>query len=171
MDELRLSGSHVHIDYTAVRAAISMQQVLRLLGYQPVSRRGQQWRGPCPIHDPAAAGQRRCFSVHLGRHVFRCFRCGAQGNQLDLWQLVHRLPLHASALHLCYHAQIPPPTHPSAIDRPPTIRNSHRSLRWTPIVGQKLGLIKVGLNGPRDPHQVSRGRWATIMDRVQVDVA
>lgn len=116
------------IDYSILRATISMEQVLELLGYQPVSRRGQQLRGPCPIHDSAAAGKQHCFSVHLGRRVFRCFRCGAHGNQLDLWQLVHRLPWRASALHLCRHAQISPPKlQPPAVVRQSQIRNSHRT--------------------------------------------
>jgi DNA primase len=116
------------IDYSALRAAISMQQVLVLLGFQPVSRRGQQLRGPCPIHDPAATVNQRCFSVRLDRHIFRCFACGAHGNQLDLWQLVHRLPLHESTLHLCRHAQISPPVlHIPVANGYPRIRNSHQS--------------------------------------------
>jgi DNA primase len=96
------------IDYRALRSAISMEQILQRLDYRPSSRRGQQLRGTCPIHDPSGLGDRRCFSAHLGRHVFRCFACGAGGNQLDLWRLVHRLPLYESALLLCQAAEITP---------------------------------------------------------------
>jgi DNA primase len=96
------------IDYRALRSAISLEQILRRLDYRPSSRRGQQLRGTCPIHDPSGLGDRRCFSVHLGRHVFRCFACGARGNQLDLWRLVHRLPLYESALLLCQAADLTP---------------------------------------------------------------
>ena len=111
------------IDYHALRAAVSMEQVLGLLGYRPACRRGQQLRGSCPIHDPLAAGALRCFSVHLGRHAFRCFHCGAQGNQLDLWQLVHDLPLYEAALLLCREARITPPLPALSMPQLPKIRN------------------------------------------------
>jgi DNA primase len=97
------------IDYRLLRAAVSMEQVLRLLQYRPTCRHGEQLRGPCPIHDPQLLGDGRCFSVHLGRHVFRCFHCGAGGNQLDLWKLAQGLPLHAAALELCRQLNLPPP--------------------------------------------------------------
>lgn len=118
------------VDYHTLRAAVSMQQVLWLLDYTPSSRRGDQLRGVCPIHDPSATGDRRCFSVHLGRGLFRCFACGAAGNQLDLWRLVHRLPLYESALLLCHAVDLtpssftPPPTSTAKIGNspPPTSR-------------------------------------------------
>jgi DNA primase len=119
-----MSGHPAGIDYCALRAAIPMEQVLRLLGYRHASRRGQQLRGPCPVHDPSAAGASRCFSAHLGRHFFRCFRCGAQGNQLDLWQLVHELPLYEAALLLCRELRIEPPPATLVTPQNPKIRNS-----------------------------------------------
>lgn len=116
------------IDYQALRAAISMAQVLALLDYRPAQRRGPQLRGPCPIHDAAGAGDRRCFSVDLDRHAFRCFTCGAHGNHLDLWRLVHHLPLYEAALHLCRHAAIQPPRmSPPLVQPNPEIRNSSAS--------------------------------------------
>jgi hypothetical protein len=38
----------------------------------------------------------------MDKNMFRCFHaeCGAQGNALDLWGAVHRLPLYEAALHL-----------------------------------------------------------------------
>jgi len=97
------------IDYQALRAAISMEQVLGLLEYQPSRRWREQLRGPCPVHDPLGTNDQGCFSVHLTRGIFRCFRCGAQGNQLDLWRLIHHLSLHAAAMNLCHHARLEPP--------------------------------------------------------------
>ena len=63
--------------------------------------RGQQRRGPCPLHSQANAPE-RTFSAHLGKNVFQCFHadCGAHGNVLDLWAAVHRMPLNEAALHL-----------------------------------------------------------------------
>ncbi len=49
--------------------------------------------GRGPIHDPTGVGDPVCFSVHLDRQGFHCFRCHAQGNQLDLWRQVHQRPL------------------------------------------------------------------------------
>lgn len=96
------------IDYRRLRAEISMHQVLELIGFQPTSRRGDQLRGVCPL--PACqATAKRTFSVHLGRGVFRCFACGAAGNQLDLWAMLHDLPLHHSAESLCRDLQRPIP--------------------------------------------------------------
>lgn len=97
------------LDYQSLRATISLERVLQLLGYQPSRCRGDQLRGPCPIHDPTLIGDRRCFSAHLSGNIFRCFRCRASGNQLDLWRLIQRMPLHEAGLHLCRQAHIEPP--------------------------------------------------------------
>jgi DNA primase len=97
------------IDYRAVRAEISMQRVLGLTGYHPTSRRGHQLRGACPFHTSKSPNP-RCFSVELKKGVFRCFTCGAKGNQLDLWAQLRSLPLHKAAIDLCHHAGIRIPT-------------------------------------------------------------
>jgi DNA primase len=93
------------IDYRALRQQVPMEHVLDLIDYHPTSRRGHQLRGACPFHDPAHP-KPRCFSVELKRGLFRCFECGAQGNQLDLWARLRRLPLHAAAQDLCEHAGV-----------------------------------------------------------------
>ena len=97
------------IDYQALRMTISMEHVLRLLNYNPSYRRGEQLRGACPIHDPSALGEPRCFSVHLGRGLFRCFACAAGGNQLDLWAQLHHLTLYHAACDLCQRAGVGTP--------------------------------------------------------------
>jgi len=79
-----------------------MEQVLGRLGY--LSRLhgvGSQRRGPCPVHG-SDDGQGRSFSVNLQKNVFRCLSpdCAAQGNVLDLWAAVHKLPLREAALQL-----------------------------------------------------------------------
>jgi DNA primase len=94
------------IDYAAVRRAIPMFRVLGLIPYEPTTRRGSQLRGPCPLSPTCSA---RSFSVHLHRHLFHCFGCGAGGNQLDLWSSLHNLPLHPAAEHLCQQAGIAVP--------------------------------------------------------------
>jgi DNA primase len=96
------------IDYRRARAELPLADVLELIGYQPRWRRGQQGRGPCPLHGSRAATS-RSFAVHLGKNLFHCFGCGAGGNALDLWAALSRLPLHAAVLDLCQrlHHEVP----------------------------------------------------------------
>jgi DNA primase len=77
-----------------------MQAVLELLGFVAVERRGDQVRGPCPIHR-SENSKSRSFSVNLKRNAFRCFSCGACGNQLDLWSLAQSLSLFDATVDLC----------------------------------------------------------------------
>jgi len=90
------------VDYAFLRQQIDIGRVLAHLGLLARLRGvGPRRRGPCPLHShPAAAG--RTFSVDLDKNIFKCFdsECGAQGNALDLWAAVHRLPLYEAALHL-----------------------------------------------------------------------
>jgi transposase len=90
------------VDYAFLREQITMYHVLAHLGLLSQLRGGgQQRRGPCPLHSHAAAAE-RTFSVNMSKNIFRCFHaeCGVQGNVLDLWGAVHRLPLYEAALHL-----------------------------------------------------------------------
>jgi putative transposase len=90
------------LDLAALRRQVSIEEVLKHLGYFDALRgSGPQRRGPCPMHD-APGGRHRSFSVHLGKGVFRCFHsgCQAQGNTLDLWAAYHRLPLGQAAENL-----------------------------------------------------------------------
>jgi DNA primase len=112
------------IDYRQLRQLVSMTEVLELIGFRPTRRRGSQLRGPCPIPGCPSASDRD-FSVQLDRQVYQCFACHCQGNQLDLWATVQRLPLHPASLALCHAAHItppwlpsPPPTSPCSIPRP-----------------------------------------------------
>lgn len=93
---------HQRIDFAAVRQQLTMTQVLDHLGcLQSLTGRHPQLRGPCPIHGQAG-DPHRSFSVHLDKQVFRCFYkdCSVQGNVLDLWAAVQRLPLYEAAIDL-----------------------------------------------------------------------
>jgi transposase len=97
------------VDFAFLRQQVTMQQVLEHLGLLAGLRgRGQQRRGPCPIHGTPNDSQ--CtFSAHLGKHIFQCFHadCGAHGNVLDLWAAIHRLPLYEAALQLAEALHLP----------------------------------------------------------------
>jgi transposase len=97
------------VDFAFLRQQVSMEQVLEHLGlWGQLRGRGDQRRGPCPVHSHPA-DRERTFSVHLGKKVFRCFQadCGVEGNVLDLWAAIHRLPLDDAALHLAETFQLP----------------------------------------------------------------
>ena len=90
------------VDFPFLREQVTMEQVLRHLGLLDTLRgRGLQRRGPCPLHGGPSNTQ-PTFSAHLGKHIFQCFHaeCGAQGNVLDFWAAVHKLPPYEAALHL-----------------------------------------------------------------------
>jgi DNA primase len=96
------------IDFAEVRSRISMIQVLELAGFVVAGRTGDQVRGPCPIHG-SISPRSRSFSANLRRNTFRCFRCGAAGNHLDLGVAVSKLPLHEAAADLCARLGIETP--------------------------------------------------------------
>ena len=96
------------IDLRHVRREITIQQVLDLLGFAPTARCGPRLRGRCPIHGDSRP-QSRVFSVHLGCHRYRCFRCHSAGTQLDLWAAVHNLSIYAATGDLCHRLGIPIP--------------------------------------------------------------
>lgn len=88
------------IDFHRLRAEITMEQVLELLGFRPVSCRGPQWYGCCPLHE-ATSKRSRVFSVNVERRRYYCHRCRSHGNQLELWAAAHNLPLYRAAIQLC----------------------------------------------------------------------
>jgi len=102
------------IDYATLRQRIAMRRVLELIDYRPTARHGDQWRGPCPITDHAPARDHdHCFSVHLTRNAFQCFRCQQSGNQLDLWAAITQRPLYPASIDLCHQAGMEVPLTPS----------------------------------------------------------
>ena len=88
------------IDFDRLRAEITMEQVLNLLGFEPTRRKGPQWYGRCPLH--ASSSKRSCcFSVNLTLRCYYCHRCHSHGNHIDLWAAATKLPLYQAAIDLC----------------------------------------------------------------------
>ena len=87
------------IDFSQLRAVIPMAEVLQLLGFEAVRSDGNQVRGRCPLH--GSEDDNRVFSANLAKQAFRCFKCGAAGNHLDLWAKATNKPLYEAALDLC----------------------------------------------------------------------
>ncbi len=106
--ESRADPARPAIDFAALKAAITIAQVLALLGFTPRSDRNGQQRGPCPLHG-STRGTASCFSVNTQAHAFHCFKCNRSGNALDLWAAANRLSPYDAALDLCQRLNIPVP--------------------------------------------------------------
>ena len=104
----RADSARPAIDFAAVRAAITIAQVLALLGFVPRSDHAGQQRGACPLHG-STRGTARCFSVNTNAHTFHCFKCGRSGNALDLWA-AGQPPVDLRRRH----RPVPTPQHPAA---------------------------------------------------------
>ncbi len=92
------------VDFRALRQAVSMAEVLELIGFVPQERCGDTRRGPCPVHR-ARSSKSRSFAAHLRHHVYQCFGCGSAGNHLDLYAAVTRLGVYEAAVELCAKLQ------------------------------------------------------------------
>jgi DNA primase len=88
------------VDFGRVRSEITMEQVLDLLGFAPVSRSAMQWYGVCPLHESRSV-HRRSFSVNVALGRYYCHGCRSRGNQLELWAAATKRPLYQAALDLC----------------------------------------------------------------------
>jgi DNA primase len=94
------------IDFAAVRASVSLMDVLQLLGFCPVQQRGDRLRGACPF---GCKSTPRDFAAYLDTNSYHCFSCHRSGNQLELWAAVQRLCLYEAAEDLCHQLNIQVP--------------------------------------------------------------
>ena len=99
--------------FREVRAQIALAQVLDLLGFVPQEVARGELRGPCPVHR-SAAPRSRIFSANLTKNVYRCFKCGSAGNQLDLYVAATGHSLFDAAIELCEKLHQPVPWIPTA---------------------------------------------------------
>ncbi len=88
------------IDFDKLRAEITMEQVLDLINFEPSSRSGSQWRGPCPVHRSTSTHS-RSLSVNLSTRRYYCHKCRSKGNQIELWAELKQLPIYDAAIDLC----------------------------------------------------------------------
>jgi hypothetical protein len=99
------------IDFAAIKSVVTITMVLTLLGATGQTR-GQQHRGPCPLHG-TAHGTSRCLSAHLDENIFHCFRCGQSGDAIDLYAKATRQPPYDAAREVCERLGIDVPLLPS----------------------------------------------------------
>src|SRR5580692_5437344 len=85
------------VDFKAVKAAITMEQVLTHYNLLDTFKRsGDSLSGPCPIHKGANPTQ---FRVSISKNVWNCFsECKHGGNTLDFIARMDNVSIHAAAL-------------------------------------------------------------------------
>jgi DNA primase len=88
------------IDFHRLRHQITMEQVLDLVGFECIRRRGDQWYGYCPLHQSEPT-HRRAFSVNVAMNLYYCHKCHSCGDQFKLWAEATKMPLHPAAINLC----------------------------------------------------------------------
>src|SRR5580658_4022784 len=85
------------VDFRAVKAAITMEQVLERYGLMDKFKRGtDSLNGPCPIHKGSNPTQ---FRVSTTKNIWNCFsECKHGGNTLDFIAEMEGVSIHAAAL-------------------------------------------------------------------------
>jgi len=76
------------LDFRAIKARVTMEDVLTLIGWKPLKKTRDQWRGPCPFCSDKPRSD--VFSVNLVKKCFQCFRCRRAGNHIELFRDVER---------------------------------------------------------------------------------
>jgi transposase len=100
--DVNRSASNRSVDYAFLRDQVSIERVLKHLGYwENLCGNGKEMRGSCPLHSEPGS-KSRSFSVNPDKNVYHCFGndCNRSGNVLDFWRTYHKLTLHQAALHL-----------------------------------------------------------------------
>jgi DNA primase len=85
------------VDFKAVKAAITMEQILDHYGLLSKFKRGtDSLSGPCPIHKGSNPTQ---FRVSISKNIWNCFsECKHGGNSLDFIARMDDISIHAAAL-------------------------------------------------------------------------
>ena len=85
------------VDFKAVKALITMEQVLNHYNLLPtLKRKDDSLSGPCPIHKGSNPTQ---FRVNLTKNIWNCFsECKHGGNTLDFISRMENISIHAAAL-------------------------------------------------------------------------
>ncbi len=84
------------VDFKAVKAAITMEQVLAHYGLlEQFKRSGDSLSGSCPIHKGSNPSQ---FRVSISKNIWNCFsECKHGGNTLDFIARMDNVSIHAAA--------------------------------------------------------------------------
>ena len=91
-----MSKKNQLVDFRAVRAAVSMEQVLSHYGLlEQMKRSGDSLSGCCPIHKGTNPTQ---FRVSVSKNVWNCFtQCKRGGNVIDFIAGMEKLTAYGAA--------------------------------------------------------------------------
>jgi len=104
------------VDFDALKATVSIVELLDRIGWKPVRLRrgGNELRGPCPIHKSRSETS-LIFSVTPSRNIFKCFQCDAGGDTIALAAYLFGIARHQrvkAAVELCKQLAIEIPRFP-----------------------------------------------------------
>ena len=84
------------IDFAAVKAAVTITQILEHYNVTGLKQSGDNLRGCCPIHNGRKPKE---FSVSVSKNCWNCFTdCGRGGNIFDFVALTEEVSIHEAAL-------------------------------------------------------------------------
>ena len=89
------------VDFDVLRREITMQQVLDEIGFSPPYRDGDQFRGPCPVHESKSKNS-RAFSLNLGTQRDYGHKCKSHGTQLELYAAARDTKVNRAAIDFCH---------------------------------------------------------------------
>ncbi|MEN9576477.1 MAG: hypothetical protein RL514_4332 [Verrucomicrobiota bacterium] len=126
------------VDFKAVKAAVTMEQVLSHYGLlEQMKRSGDSLSGPCPIHNGTNPTQ---FRVSVSKNCWNCFSdCKCGGNVLDFVAKREDITVHAAALKLIEWFNLPMADKPpEEEDEPPrAAASTQRSPAPTPTASKE----------------------------------
>ena len=89
-----------YVDFQHLKATISIEQVLDMLGIKHLKPHGQALRGVCPI---CQIGNDRTFVVTPAKNSFFCFSEKTGGDIIELVARFHRIPQKEGAQRIAQH--------------------------------------------------------------------
>jgi DNA primase len=120
------------VDFKAIKAAITMEQILQHYGLSDQFKRsGDSLSGPCPIHKGNNPTQ---FRVSLTKNIWNCFsECKNGGNTLDFIARMENVTIHAAALKAMEWFHVDPAAMaPSSEEREPHPNRTRKSESASP---------------------------------------
>ncbi|MEI6534047.1 MAG: toprim domain-containing protein [Verrucomicrobiaceae bacterium] len=147
------------IDFTAIKAAVSFQQVLEHYGFTASmrsTRNGDGLEGPCPIHEGTSQD---VFKVTLSKNCWFCHNssCKCGGNHLDFVAKMENCDAHEAALKidqwfnlgLAGKAGSPPPRRDDAPSRSvPPVQQPSSAANLPQTNSEDEGSVSLGCNNP-----------------------
>ena len=80
--EEKHNGKRPPLNFASFKSQLSIAEVLRSHNWKEGTSRGQQLRGPCPLHN--GDDKDESFAVHVRKNTYCGHSCQSKGNALDL---------------------------------------------------------------------------------------